>query len=296
MRFGSLLSGIVVGIAISCSLINLSYAADSILTLKIKPSQTDPAIKVGNSPHLIEYNTSAKPGKLLLFLAGTGGVAENGPKLFFSTAIQQGYRVISLSYIDTPAVSTTCIGKVLADDGDCAEEFRIKRIFGQNTTSVIADEPQDAIINRFVKLLTYLASTDKQGNWGKYLENGAPKWDQITVAGQSQGGGMAAFIAKRVLVGRVISFSGGWDYSGKNKIANWYFQNSTTPAERWYGTYNVAEPAAAKIAATYKAMAIPEDHIFALKLDVRPGRKAHGEGISNAAYKLQWIQLLGSGT
>jgi hypothetical protein len=269
--------------------------AGKIIRLKINPSTTDPTIKIFDSPHLVIYNTSIKQGKLLLFMCGTGGIPEKGPDELFATAIRQGYRVISLSYIDVPAVSNTCIGENLTNKQNCAEEFRIKRIYGENTTPLIPDEPQDAIMNRFTKLLIYLADSDKQRNWGMYLENGVPKWDQIALSGQSQGGGMAAFIAKRVLVARVITFSGGWDYSAKNKIADWYFQNSATPPDRWYGTYNIAEPAANTIAETYKAMAIPDNHIYPLKLDVRSGKLAHVEGIKNTAYVQQWIELLGVG-
>jgi hypothetical protein len=267
----------------------------NVIQLKIKPSKTDPAIKVFNSPHLVLYDPTIKQGNLLLFLPGTNGEADKGPADFFAAAIQLGYRVISLSYIDTPAIWRTCTTERLAQNANCAEECRIKRIYGENTTSLISDEPQDAIMNRFVKLLIYLENSDKKGNWGMYLENNIPKWNQIAVTGQSQGGSMAAFIAKRELVARIISFSGGSDHSSKNKIAGWFFQKSVTPPDRWYGVYHVAEPTAAMIAKTYKAMGIPDDHIFPLNLEVRPGKKPHGEGITNIAYKRQWIELLGIG-
>jgi len=168
-------------------------------------------------------------------------------------------------------------------------------VFGTNLTSLIPDEPQDAIVNRLTKLLIYLKDFDKKGNWDIYLKkDGSVDWAMITVSGQSQGGGMAAFIAKRCMVNRIITFSGGWDYSAVNKIANWYFQPSITPSDRWFGTYNIKEPTASVIAKTYKAMAIPENHIYPLSLDVRKGKRAHGEGIQNIAYKKIWIKLLGN--
>lgn len=299
MRKIFLLSQIVLGLMCFSSFAQTD-ASDHSLSKKviqfiIKPSATDHTIKVADSPHLVMYHPDMKQGKLLLFMPGTGGLAKNGPDDFFATAMQLGYRVISLSYIDTPAVWTTCTPEVLADDVDCAEEFRIKRIFGTNTTPLISDEPQDAIMNRFSKLLIYLIDYDKPGHWGVYLENGVPKWDQIAVAGHSQGGAMASFIAKQILVDRVISFSGGSDHSSKNKLAGWYFKKSVTPPERWYGVYNIAEPTAAAIAATYRAMAIPDNHIYPFKLDVRRGKQPHAEVIENAAYKQQWIELLGVG-
>lgn len=268
---------------------------ENVIRFEIKPSATDSSIKAFDAPHLVLYKSSAKQGKLLLFLPGTNGIAVKGPADFFNTAMEQGYRVISLSYIDTPAVSQVCIGNTLISDPDCAEAFRTKRIYGVNAFSLIPDEPQDAIMNRITKLLIYLTRSDKQGNWGVYLKNGVPKWELIAVTGQSQGGGMSAFIAKKILVARMITFSGGWDYSAKNKIAGWYFKQSVTPPDRWYGTYHTLEPAAATIAETYKAMAIPDNHIYPLSLEVRPGRKAHGEGVWNTAYKQQWIEMLGTG-
>ncbi|QXP67021.1 hypothetical protein [Polaribacter sp. AHE13PA] len=261
--------------------------------LEVKPSSTDSFIKEADSPHLIVYNPDAKQGKLLFFMPGTGGMALNGPKRFFATAVSQGYHVINISYINRPAVAQICRGENLADNSKCTSEFRKQRIYGDNNFSLIDDEPQDAIVNRLTKLLIYLSKTDKAGNWDAYLEAGKPKWSKIAVSGQSQGGGMAAFIAKEHLVARVIDFSGGWDYSAKNKIANWYAAKSVTPANLWYGTYHTKEPAAKVIKESYKAMKIPENQIYSFDLAVPKGRKAHSNGIRNTNYADQWIELLG---
>ena len=266
------------------------------INLKIKPSLTDSTIKAVDVPHLIMYDNSMPQGKLFLFLPGTNGIPEKGPKRLFETAIQQGYRVINLSYINQQAVARICRGKNLINDSDCTEKFRARRIYGNNTFTLIPDQPQDAIMNRFSKLLIYLRETDKEGNWGKYLDNNQPNWSMITVAGQSQGGGMAAFIAKQQQVNRIITFSGGWDFSEKNKIAKWYFNESKTPSDRWFGIYHAKEPLASVIAETYKAMAIPEKQTYPLNLKIREGRKAHGEGIRNIVYKEKWIEILGDGS
>ena len=268
---------------------------ETLLQFEIKPSTTDPEIKVADTEHLVIYDPNIKQGKLLLFMPGTYGIATKGPTAFFATAVEQGYRVINLSYINTPAIAQICREENLANCADCAELFRHYRIYGDSTFSMIDDEPQDAIVNRLTKLLIYLEKFDEKGNWGMYLENGTPKWDQIALSGQSQGGGMAAFIAKRVMVARVITFSGGWDYSAKNVIAKWYFTPSVTPADRWFGTYHIAEATAETIDKTYRAMAIPDDHIYALDLPVPEGQKAHPNGVKNPAYKQLWIKMLGIG-
>ena len=41
------------------------------------------------------------------------------------------------------------------------------------------------------------------------LNGDAPRWERLVLAGQSQGGGMAAFIAQTRRVAGVIMFSGG---------------------------------------------------------------------------------------
>jgi hypothetical protein len=265
--------------------------------LKVKPSKTDSTIKNADTQHLVVYNPSAKQGKLLFFMPGTNGIALRGPKRLFSAAVYQGYHVINLSYINTPAVAQICRGKVLSKNSKCTSEFRTKRIFGNNDFALIDDTPQDAIVNRLTKLLIYLSKNDKKGNWDSYLENGVPKWSEIAVSGQSQGGGMAAFIAQKHLVARVIDFSGGWDYAtaNKKKIANWYYNNSVTPVHRWYGTYHVTEHAAKIIKESYEAMGIPEKQIYPFSLAVPEGKKGHSDGVRNIGYLKQWVELLGKG-
>lgn len=266
------------------------------LSFKIKPSDTDPSIKNFDVPHFVQYDKGARQGKLLLFLSGTGGNTEKGPADLFLTAVEQGYRVINLCYIDTPAVWKLCGTKLTSSDPDCAENFRIKRIYGENVTSVIPDEPQDAIMNRFTKLLIYLAKFDKGGNWSIYLDNNYPKWDLIAIAGHSQGGSMAAFIAKKVSVARIISFSGGSDHGAKGKMADWFFRKSATPPERWYGIYHTQEPTAEEILKAFQALAIPEKQVYPFSSEVRSGKKPHGEAIWNPVYKPKWIEVFGKGT
>tara|TARA_R110002073_G_scaffold279026_1_gene442820 strand:- start:57038 stop:57928 length:891 start_codon:yes stop_codon:yes gene_type:complete len=268
---------------------------ESIVELNVKPSDTDPRISTANTPHLVVYNPAIKQGKLLLFLPGTNGIALNGPKDLFLTAIEQGYSVINLEYINTPAIAQICKGATLEGNSNCTSDFRIRRIYGSNEFSLVEDTSEDAIVNRFTKLLIYLSENDKKGNWDTYLKNGAPNWKKIAVSGQSQGGGMAAFIAKRERVARVIDFSGGWDYSAKGKIAKWYFNKSVTPAHLWYGTYHATEPTAKIIHESYEAMNIPKDHIYAFDLEVPAGKRGHSNGVRNTLYKKQWIELLGKG-
>lgn len=259
---------------------------------KIKPSATDSTITATDVAHWVRYDSIVSNNKIFLFLPGTNGIPERGPKKLFDAAIEHGYKVINLSYINKPAVAGICRGENLVNDSKCAEKFRTQRVFGTQVTPLIPDEAQDAIIPRFTKLLQFLVEYDKNGNWETYLEEGVPNWNKIVVSGQSQGGGMSAFIAKKKLVHRVVSFSGGWDYSAKGMIADWYAYESVTPADRWYATYHSKEPKAKTIEQTVQAMGIPAEHIYALQKEVREGKRAHGEAIRNTKYKELWKTLL----
>lgn len=158
--------------------------------LTIKPSATDARITSSDVAHVVIYDRAAGSGHILLFLTGTGGEPP-GPLRFLNAAVAHGYRVISLSYPDRPAVAQVCMGDALASDPQCAERFRERRVYGTGAAAPIDDAPQDAIMNRFVKLLQYLVTADPKGVWNQYLNGDTPIWSRVAVSGQSQGGGMA---------------------------------------------------------------------------------------------------------
>ncbi len=271
------------------------------ITITVKPSMTDPAISAFDYPHHVLYDPAAKNGKLLVFLTGTTETPNAGPQDFFRTALAQGYRVINLTYISYPAVSQICVGQLLRKDPDCAAHFRQKRLYGDTAFTAIPDQPQDSIVHRLTRLLQYLDRTDRSGGWSRYLANGAPAWQRIAVAGQSQGGGMAEYLGKRENLARVLAFSGGWDASSPTTPASWYASTSATPLDRWYYAYHVKEPAADKLARIAEVLRIPADHLFAndapisesvLKNGKMPG---HTSSLKETVYEPVWIKMLGSG-
>lgn len=258
----------------------------------VKPSATDPAIQRFDARHYILFNTDTGPNaNLLVFLPGTHGTPP-GPRRFLRAAADAGYRVISLDYNDEPATNVFCPRR---PDPNCTEKFRRMRIYGDGTLNPRIDNtPAESIINRLVKLLKYLDRQDPQGKWGGYLKNGAPNWERIALAGQSQGAGMAAFIAQRHQVARVILFSSPWDFTRKGntrQLASWLSGPSQTPPQRWYGAYHAQENMARLCAMAYAALRIPSDHIRVFRADLPPrlqyaGKRNpfHGQGIRNPAY------------
>jgi predicted esterase len=269
----------------------------------IKPSETDPAIRRFDSAHYVLFNANSSPqADLLVFLPGTGAKPP-GPVPFLKAAADAGYRVISLAYNDVPAVAVYCPRK---PDPACSENFRRMRIYGDETTidRAIDNSKAESVINRLVKLLEYLKRHDPGRNWGDYLEDGTLNWNRIAFTGQSQGAGMAAFIAKEHLVARVVLFSSPWDFvvskGSVRRLAAWISQPSKTPPERWFGGYHQRENMAGLIAQAYSELRIPGSHIRIFTLDLPATRQQtasknpfHGEGVRNPAYAKQRAFFLG---
>lgn len=285
-------TGLLLSLMSLMSLMN--HAQAQIVKVDVRPSATAPDIKAADSPHIVLLDSARVSGDLLLWLPGTFGRPHLGAQLDFPQfAAQQGYRVILLSYITDQAVSGVCVGKNLIGNRSCAEDFRRKRIFGDQGFSLIADQPQDAIQYRLAQLLAYLKKTRSEEHWDDYLNaDGSVRWERIAVGGQSQGGGHAAFIAQTKPVARVIMLSGGWDISAPGEIADWYVKPNATPAERWFATYHVEEPTAKMMADIYQTLRIPVAHVGVLDKPVR-GARAHGEGLSNSVYQPWWKFALG---
>ncbi len=266
--------------------------------IEIKPSETDKRIIKGDGPHLVMYDMNIKQGKLMVYLDGTGGIAAEGPEDYFNTVVGQGYRLISLSYLNEPSVAEICNGATLAADSTCAEEFHRKRIFGEGNFNIITDGPQDGIVTRLVHLLRYLEVHDSAGNWGYYLKDKDTvlRWKEIAFSGQSQGGGMAEYIGKHKSVYKIISFSGGWDWAVDGGIASWYTRGvNATGVDSWYGTYNTKELGWEVLQKEYRALGIPEGHIYGFNKEVNGDNTAHTDGILNSAYKEKWVEMLGRG-
>jgi hypothetical protein len=268
----------------------------------IKPSDTDPEIKRFDRVNYVLFNqTTPSTANLLIFLTGTFGKPP-GPTAFLHAAADAGYRVISLDYNDEPAVNAYCPLKPSA----CSANFRRMRVYGDGISidPSFDNSGAESIVNRLIKLLVYLDRKDPQQNWVHYLDNGMPNWSRIALAGQSQGAGMAAYMAKRQTVAGVILFSSPWDFVASNgrlqMMAPWLGMPAATPAERWFGGYHQRENEANLLAKSYAALRIPPQNIRVFKGDLPATQKAgqdknpfHGEGLMNPVYAEERAFFLG---
>ncbi len=235
------------------------------------PSDADPEIKRFDKPNLVlTRNGLARTANLLVFFPGTGS-EPNSSWPFLVAGADAGYRVIGLMYDNGQAVPTVCGPQ---PDAACSDRFREKRIFGDGVSSDIDDLPAESVVNRLVKLLQYLDKHFADEGWGQYLLNGQPNWARIAVSGHSQGGGVAAYIAKKRSVYRVINLSGAWDrVEATKQWAPWITSESATPMDRWYAAYHAKESHADAMKAAYAVLGIPADHIRVLTLEPNPANK-----------------------
>lgn len=216
------------------TLLTTTTFAQTVVTSVI-PSATDPKIDTFDSPHTLYRNAAVKSRhELLVFLPGTNGKTR-GTKLFCTIAAAQGYHVISLMYPDDIS-ATVCRNDV---DRDAFTKFRLEVIEGGNQSPHIVVDRSNSIENRLVKLLLYQKANHPEEEWGQFLtaaekETDKPFWEKIAFAGQSQGGGHAALIARRHKVARVLLFSSPKDWSRRyDKPASWY-KPSQTPVSRYF--------------------------------------------------------------
>jgi hypothetical protein len=289
---------VLIGGAVLAGLVVLAPSAEAQVRVhEIDPAAADPAIKAFREPHVAIYApNAAADAPLVLFMPGTGGKPSNAIGLL-RTVAEGGRPVIGLEYIDDPAVVAVCSRN---SDPACSADFRQMRIYGTGPFRAETNTPADSIEGRLASLLVKLDKDYPGEGWGRYLAAGRPDWSRIVVSGQSQGAGMAAYIAKAHLTARVVLFSSPWDFMPPGQtLAPWLSTPSATPPERWFAAYNRREATAALLAESYRRLGIPPEHIRALGLDLPPGANPngknpyHGQGIHDPRYRPEWLFLYG---
>jgi len=199
----------------------------------ITPQVTDPAIDwvpafrpEANHHYVWLDRTLRSNPKLLVFLPGFEG-KPRCCQLFEQEAARLGYHVIGLMWENEWGIGTRCAA---SSDPDCSGKMRLEAVDGIDRSPFIATSRANSIDNRLTKLLLYLDAQYPGEGWSRFLEDGAPKWSQIAVAGQSLGAGQAALIGTIRHVDRVIMISGPapegadpWSSIGKTPSVK-YFQ------------------------------------------------------------------------
>ncbi len=199
--------------------------------------------------HWVMWNSEDNGSEYLyLFMPGSGQLPEIRSEWVLESAAEVGLRAIGLAYQNNGSVSDKCW---TSKDPDCMEKVRMERIYGVDTSGEVECSYEESVVGLLGLLLVELDESHPEMDWLKWLdETGSPRWEQIIVAGHSQGAGNAAFIARDHKVVRAIMYAGPYDRDAtvkvdyKDKIygeVNWINDASITPRNRFFAFYHVRD-------------------------------------------------------
>lgn len=203
----------------------------------LDPLATDEAISMGFD-HIVVEPDGEPAGKLFVFLPGTGGPA-GAYRLLLKNAAAGGYHAIGLSYRNEVAVNDLC----MIGEAGCHAAVRNEVITGEDTSPLVEVSRADSIDHRLVAALQYLG-------WDDYLDEGELRWSDIAVAGHSQGGGHAAFIAQMREVHRAVLFAA-------TEPADWTEDPLATDVERLFGFVHADDPQGAGMVLSWERLGVP---------------------------------------
>ncbi len=208
-----------------------SSAPGQLIEHKVLPSATSIAISSFNNEHYVYLDTRATAkNKLFVFLPGTSG-SPAFYTLIVKKAAALGYHSIGLMY---PNGSDLYVAAGSNADNTAFEKGRKEIFEGTDQLAAVNVNADNCIKTRLIKLLQYMQAQHPTENWQQFLLGSDVNWSKVVVAGHSQGGGHAFFIAKQVAVDRAISFASiDWN-SLFNISASWVSQPGATPVSKFY--------------------------------------------------------------
>ena len=198
----------------------------------IKPSDTDSEINIADENHWVYINEDVTPkNKLFVFLPGTFGF----PALYtrvLKTAANLGYHSVGLNYPNPVAINVLC---ALSSDTTCHARARHEIFDGIERHNGIHVDRPNSIENRLVQLLKHLDNEFPDEDWSQYwTEDSTIVWENILIAGHSQGGGHAGFIGKLKQLERVIMFASMDWMPLPSRTAGWVSMTGETEQEKYF--------------------------------------------------------------
>ena len=192
-------------------------------TIRLLSSVVDPAIQfLPNNDQFAAYAAPSVPLRnlLLVTLPGSGGTCGGGGP-FSNTAQKLGFDWICVNYSNLSSQDSICAGapdcygnvSQAKEDATGLCSIPGQSQCGRDPTTgqpYYLNNPADAITQRISMMLQYLNTQgyNQNGtNWGNYLSGTTPLWQNIVLAGFSQGGSMSTFTAYEQVVARAINLS-----------------------------------------------------------------------------------------
>jgi hypothetical protein len=190
-------------------------------------------------------------GPLLLFLPATRAKPADY-QLFLGAAQSRGYHVLGLDYWNLGrTLSGTC-----ETDAHCYSELQRNRFDGSEPSRFSDVSPAGSITARFRDAIAHLDQADPNGGWGRFVAaDGAIDWADIVVAGHSQGGGEAAYIAHVRPVLGALMFSSPVESDGDFHAA-WMDRPGRTSVDRMYSLDDVRDVFGPRIRGSWKVLGL----------------------------------------
>lgn len=230
-------------------------------TTAVEPSTTGPGITTETDParyHLVTEPARGHGERELVVMLGGSNVASGAYSDFTTHAAELGYTSINLSYPNQGTIGAACQATVGADR--CFEQARGEIVFGAGvpdpdgesySSDKVSVDAANSISGRLIALIDHLAVDDP--SWNRFLahDKDSPytaahrgpvrlKYKKLILAGHSQGGGHAAFLAMRTQVDRVVLLSSP-DDTTQTGTAPWIGETSATPLDRYWGLRHESE-------------------------------------------------------
>lgn len=194
---------------------------------------------MGERLHRVSYRTDQPlRDELLLYLPPGPG---EGSDQLLAWMANTGYRMISMGW-------TNENGAFVADDM-FFENLRAELAYGDDVSTAIEVGPADSLVGRLTTLLDFLAETEPTMGWEAYRDptkTGADgiRWDEVVVAGWSEGGSQAGWMARNHEFDGVVLISApkdlGGEIEGEPKLppAPWVADPRATRDCKHYGFYH----------------------------------------------------------
>jgi len=246
-------------------------------------------------PNRDDFAARTSPaGPLLLFLPATRSRPADYQR-FLTTALGDGYHVLGLDYWNLGrTLSGTC-----GADARCYGQVQRNRFDGTRGSGNSDVSPAGSIVSRLRDAVAHLDAVDPRGGWGRFVRSDEDiSWSQILVAGHSQGGGEAAYIAHIRPVLGALMFSSPVESVGPVH-ATWMDHPGLTPVARMYAVDDVHDAFGPRITGSWTALRLDgtagpwrtrgappargdDPHAILTDLDVGDARRAHSRIIKDS--------------
>jgi outer membrane murein-binding lipoprotein Lpp len=227
--------------------------AAGVTALQIDPTDTNPALTEPAGPDLVDLDSAVPSNReLFVLFPGTGGQPDCC-QLLLQEAARLGFHALGLAYQNTKAVGEICL-----NDLSCYGTVRQNDFNGSDPSAFSDVSPDQSISARLVDLLGYLSRKYPSEGWSSFVSGSQVTWGTTVVAGHSQGGGDAAYIAKVVRTEGVVLLSSVVDSTSTSppRAATYLTTGHLTPLSRYVGFDHTRDPFYPKIRADWTALGL----------------------------------------